>query len=121
MKRWFAPSDKYTNPFIEVDLRVGGRFRIGFLSDEGHKAVVAGEYLTVDPPVKLAFTWKWEPPHEFQDHETLVTVEFHECAEGMELVLIHERFPNDPMRSLHENGWAGTLDRLERAVQALVC
>ena len=116
MKEWFAPSDTYTNPFIEVDLREGGTYRIAFLSEDGQQAVVGGRYVTVDPPEKLAFTWQWESPHEFEGHETLVTVEFLACEAGTELVLTHERFPNDAMRSLHSQGWAGTLDRLVLAV-----
>ena len=119
MKRWFAPSEKYTNPFIEVDLRVGGKSRIGFRSVDGHTSVVGGEYRTVDPPNKLEFTWQWETPHEFDEHETLVTVEFLACDEGTELVLAHKRFPNEAMLGLHNQGWDGTLDRMVRTVAEL--
>jgi len=117
MKQWFAPSDDCSNPFIEVDLREGGEYRIGFRSAEGEDAVVGGKYLIVQPPQKLSFTWQWESPHEFEQHETLVTVEFLGRDGGTELVLTHERFPNEKMLGLHDQGWNGTLDRLAKAVE----
>jgi uncharacterized protein YndB with AHSA1/START domain len=116
IKKWFAPSDDYTNPFVEVDPREGGAYRIAFQSLDGELAVVGGSYVTVQPPKKLVFTWRWESPHEFESHETLVTVDIVESDGGAELVLTHERFPAGPMREKHEFGWSGALDRLVKVV-----
>lgn len=116
MKRWLAPSDEFTNPFVEVELRVGGTYRIAFQSEDGHLSVVGGKYVALERPNKIAFTWRWEPPHEFETHETLVTVEIAPCDEGAELTLTHERFPLAEMLEKHNAGWSGALDRLVRAV-----
>jgi len=44
--------------------------------------VVAGEYLAVEPPNRLVFTWKWDG----ETDETLVSVELTPNDAGTELV-----------------------------------
>jgi uncharacterized protein YndB with AHSA1/START domain len=47
-----------------------------------------GEYLAIEPPSLLSFTWI----SNATDHEaTVVTIEFHERGTGAELVLTHRR------------------------------
>ena len=100
---WFWP--QRFNPTAEVDLRVGGRYRI-----DGPAAgmAVSGEYVTVEPPHKLVFTWAWDG----EDDETLVTVDLTATADGTELSLRHERFVGDEQRDQHAQGWHDCLDRL---------
>ena len=52
LRHWFGPSDEYANPILEADVRVGGRYRIGFQKEGGDLSVVAGEYRVVEPPLK---------------------------------------------------------------------
>lgn len=120
MRNWFGPSPEFTNPFIEVDLRQGGRYRIAFLAPDGVQNVVGGEFLHVEPPKKLVYTWQWEPPNEHAGHETQVTVEFLPRGGGTELVLTHDRIPDQAMRQSHEKGWSGALDRLPTEVSRAV-
>ena len=89
MKNWFGPTPDYTNPFIEVDLRVGGRYRVAFESGAGKRDVVGGEFLVVEPPRKLVYTWIWEVPNENAGLPTQVTVEFRATDGGTEFVLTH--------------------------------
>ncbi|MGQ0642082.1 MAG: SRPBCC family protein [Gemmatimonadaceae bacterium] len=42
-----------------IDLRVGGRYRLGMTSPEGKTHVAVGEYGVLDRPKRLAFTWDW--------------------------------------------------------------
>ena len=54
LKQWFGPSDEFTTPIAEVDLRVGGRYRIGMKHPkEEHPHIAAGVYRGVRPPAKL--------------------------------------------------------------------
>jgi uncharacterized protein YndB with AHSA1/START domain len=110
--RWHSPNDDYATPLAEVDLRVGGRYRIGCALPDGQLNVVGGQYREVMPGQKLVYTWTWEKPHEFADQDTLVTVEFNEKNGGTELVLTHEHIPTEPMRDTHTWGWNGALDKL---------
>ncbi len=107
LKAWAAPGDM-TVPAAEVDLRVGGRYRIRMRAPDGTMHTAAGTYREVDPPKRLVYTWSWdEKPAE---GDSLVTVEFHDRGAGRtELVLIHEKFPSDDVRDRHEQGWTGCL------------
>ena len=116
MKQWFSPSAEITNPFVEVDLRVGGRYHIGFQASGSEIVnVVSGVYREIIPSEKLVYTWGWESPHEFHfdGHETQVTVEFHEKNGGTELVMTHEGIPTQRMQEMHNQGWTGALNQLE--------
>ena len=109
MKRWKAPGDR-TTPLAEVDLRVGGKYRVHMRSPDGSEVHVVGEYREVDPPKKLVYRWYWETGPEMG--ETLVTVEFLERGKATEVVLKHELFPTDDARNQHDEGWRLCFDKL---------
>lgn len=116
LPRWFGPTPGHCTPISDIDLRVGGRYRIGMRKgSDGDTHIVGGVYREITPPQKLVFTWAWETSLQPPD-ETLVTIEFHEFGDKTRLVLIHERFPNSTMRDQHSEGWSGCLDRLVRLV-----
>jgi uncharacterized protein YndB with AHSA1/START domain len=107
-KRWMSPGDVVVT-YLEIDVRVGGGLRIDMQS--GHNVVVhTGVYQIVDPPAKLAFTWR--SPTTLGT-ETLVTVElFERGPRQTELVLTHQQLPNAEARQAHEQGWQSILDKL---------
>jgi uncharacterized protein YndB with AHSA1/START domain/predicted Ser/Thr protein kinase len=112
MTRWYAPSDDFTTPIAEVDLHVGGKFKVGMKhKDREHPNVVSGQYCRIEPPHGLAFTWAWESPRA-DDHETQVTLEFRPNAGSTNVTLIHERFRDEQLRNEHAKGWTGCLGRL---------
>lgn len=107
LKRWHAP-DPMTVPLVEVDLRVGGSYRIHMREPGGQEHRVTGTYRVVEPPRRLVYTWKWD--HE--DTETQVTLEFKPQGNGTELVLTHEGFATEDSRARHEHGWTSIFERL---------
>lgn len=109
LRAWFGPG-AYTSPQVELDLRVGGRYRIGMKPPEGDVFYLSGEYVEIDPPRRLAFTWQWEGDPAV----TLVTIEFMERDGMTELALIHERFPDQEQCERHKEGWGATLEKLPR-------
>jgi len=113
LKKWCAPSEEYSTPSAEVDLKVGGKYRIVMQAPNGNQHIAAGTYRKISPPRKLVFTWFWE---DGDMPETLVTLEFHDRGGATELVLTHEMFPNLEQRNHHEQGWIGCLGRLGKAV-----
>lgn len=116
LARWFGPTPEHATPIAEIDLRVGGRYRIGMRrGQDGETHVVGGVYRVISPPNLLVFTWAWETSIQPSD-ETLVTVELHALGENTRLVLTHERFPTVEMRDQHHEGWCGCLVRLETAL-----
>ena len=123
LKRWWGVGADYSTPIAEVDLRVGGKYRLGMQSpDSDQPFVVGGTYREVRQPEKLVYTWTWEHHGEDKDPdftpaETLVTVEFRDLGGRTEVVLTHEFFPDVNMRDEHSHGWTGCLDRLATLVE----
>ena len=112
LKKWWGPPG-YGTPSAEVDLRVGGKYRLGMRKlPEGPVFYLAGTYREVRPPERLVYTWRWEAEPELGD--TLVTVEFHDRGGSTEIVLTHELFPTEKARQEHERGWSGGLDNLAK-------
>jgi uncharacterized protein YndB with AHSA1/START domain len=110
--QWFCPSAQHQVKVIEQDVREGGRYRLEIKSPDGTLHVVAGTYRLVHPPEKLVYTWRWQQGG-VGDTETLVTIDLHEKNEQTELVLTHERFPDEEVQQKHQEGWNSCLDRLQ--------
>ncbi len=116
LKRWFAP-DAYSTPAAEVDLRVGGRYRIAMQNRESGQTVFAsGVYREILPPSRIVFTWTWD---HWEDHrESVVTVTFHDVAGGTEVVLTHELLPSQKDAESHGTGWTQILEKCAAALAA---
>jgi uncharacterized protein YndB with AHSA1/START domain len=110
IRRWWQPHGLRAS-LVEVDLRAGGTYRIGMDSPDGQTVYVRGVFRAVDPPSRLAYTWKWENGEFASVPESLVTVEFRPIAEGTEVIVRHEALA-DEAGPAHEKGWADCLDAL---------
>ena len=110
LAQWWGPHG-FTVPKAELDVRVGGLYRLTMQPPEGDLFHLRGEYLEVDPPHRLAFTFEWEEPHS-DDRETLVTSTFEPVEGGTRLVLDQGTFATEDRSELHRGGWTDTLDRL---------
>jgi uncharacterized protein YndB with AHSA1/START domain len=92
----------------EVEPRVGGQFSIHMLVD-GKDRPHGGEYLVIDPPKRLSFTWI---SHSTHMTPSIVTIDFLEHASGTELVLTHRKLPQSQVEN-HREGWSAILGKLE--------
>lgn len=111
LQQWFHPAAQIRTPIVETDLRVGGHYRITMQNAEQQTFTVRGVYQVIDPPARLAFTWRWEG--EASEPETLVMIELIErSANETEIVLTHRGFAKESERASHEVGWQGTLQQL---------
>lgn len=111
LAKWWGPRG-FSVPSVEMDLRAGGRYRIAMQPPEGDLFHLSGEFLEVEPPSRLVYTFVWEPPDP-DDRETVVTMTFEERDGSTALVLHQEGFATEARRALHEDGWTDSLDRLE--------
>ena len=111
LKQWSAP-EGITLEAVEVDLRVGGRYRLAMRSTEGKPHTAVGTYREIVRPTRLVYTWSWEEDGS-NTEETLVTVEFNAVGGATEVVLTHERFATAASRDDHLRGWTSCVDRLE--------
>lgn len=110
LKRWSCPEGMEVVD-AQVDLTVGGRYRLRMESPEGKVHTAVGVYREIDRPQRLVYTWDWE---EESIGETIVTVEFNGLDGSTEVVLTHELFPNAEAKVGHEEGWTSCLNRLEK-------
>ena len=110
--QWFGPdSGKVVS--AETDLRVGGRYRVVFHTEDGEQHDVSGEYTEVVTNERLAFSWRWRTMPE---RESKVTLTFKGEGATTMLTLLHEQFFDQAARDGHEQGWNGALDKLERLI-----
>ena len=103
---WFWPPRFETS--VDIDLRVGGRFRIASVTAG---LAVGGEYVEVDAPGRLVHTWRWDG----DDEETLVTLTFLTVDGGTGITILHERFSDPETAEQNAAGWNSCLDRLAPA------
>jgi uncharacterized protein YndB with AHSA1/START domain len=111
MTKWFCPSDSFTVPVAETDLKVGGRYRVVMQSPDGEKHDVSGVYREIVKNKRLVFTWAWASTPE---SETIVTIDLKARNGSTELTLTHDRFIDAQVREKHLQGWTGCLANLER-------
>jgi uncharacterized protein YndB with AHSA1/START domain len=111
LARWWGPTG-FSAPDVDLDVRVGGRYRIAMQPPEGVRFHLSGEFVVVEPPARLSFTFRWEEP-EPDDRETAVDLGFDDQGGATVLRVDHSGFATEGRRVLHEEGWIQSLDRLE--------
>ena len=115
VRRWWTPNATTVCTLCEIDLRVGGRYRIHMHDDaEQSTCKVEGEFLEVAAPHRLVYTWNAET-HQGRVTNTLVTVEFRRKSDrSTEIVLRHDRLPDTPIRRGHRETWEKMLESFAR-------
>lgn len=101
---------------VEMDVRIGGAYRIVMHHTEGEDWAVGGTFREVLPPQRLSMTWRWEEDDPNDEYESLVTVELFDRNGKTELVLTHEYLADVESRERHTTGWNSALDQLTRVV-----
>ncbi|HTN26675.1 MAG TPA: SRPBCC domain-containing protein [Burkholderiales bacterium] len=112
LKRWFGPGGEDPVSLAQLDVRVGGRFRIVFGGPDGKAHDVQGVYKEVVPHRKLVFTWTW--PSSTPERESVITIELRAAGRGTELVFRQEQFFDSTVRDNHRRGWTESFVKLER-------
>ena len=107
---WWGPTG-FTTPEIELALHVGGAYRFGMQPPDAEVFHLAGEFLDVEPPSRLAYTFRWEEPDP-DDRETVVRLSLDAAAELTRLSLWHGTFATEARLALHTNGWTDALQSL---------
>jgi uncharacterized protein YndB with AHSA1/START domain len=113
MRRWWHAGTDWENTLAEVDLRVGGRYRVSMRTPDGQEYSASGEYTEVRPPERLAFTWTWAGE---DSAETLIEIEFSEAGGATTVVLTQSGLRDEDSKRRHARGWEEALDNLARKV-----
>jgi uncharacterized protein YndB with AHSA1/START domain len=92
-----------------LDPRPGGIYRLTMSNDW----IVLGEYVEVDPPRRVVFTWGWEGDMAATPPGTsTVEVDLMPDGEGTLVRLVHSGLPNEESTASHRAGWEKFLPRL---------
>lgn len=109
LQQWLCP-DPGVVAEATCDPVIGGRYRLVMVFDHGAYEVT-GEYLEVNPPHRLVFTWL---TNRTAGQTTQVTVTIRPDGDLTELTITHERLPSDSYRNAARSAWANVVDRLDR-------
>lgn len=92
------------------DLRPGGGYRVEVIP--GHTA--RGEFVEIEPPRRLVYTWGWEPASGDSVPSGSTTVEFEliPTGDGTVLRFSHRELPSADAAASHAHGWDHYLERL---------
>jgi uncharacterized protein YndB with AHSA1/START domain len=117
-KQWWVP--KSMGMFLrscEMDVRVGGRYRLVFGHDASNAAEFFGRYLEVTPPSRLVWT-----NDEGGEGGSVTTVTFEE-EDGKTLLVLHELYPSKEALDAAGTGAADalveTFEQLDELLVAL--
>ena len=118
LKQWWVP--KSMGMFLrscELDVRVGGRYRLVFGHDASNPAEFFGRYLEVTPHSRLVWT-----NEEGGDNGSVTTATFEEKG-GKTLVVIHDLYPSKEALDAAGTGAADatheTFEQLDELLAAL--
>jgi uncharacterized protein YndB with AHSA1/START domain len=115
LARWWGPAG-FTLPEVELDLTVGGSYRFGMQPPEGDLFHLEGEFVEVERPRLLVYTFRWEPPDP-EDQETTVWLSLVDFGGATGIALLHGDFLTDARLALHANGWRESIARLSHLVE----
>jgi uncharacterized protein YndB with AHSA1/START domain len=124
--RWAAPIE-YDAARVEIDERVGGRYRCWHVDAQGRD--VGGfdcEILELEPNERIVLHWQFVGPDRspLADETSRLTIALRPVPpDACELTLVHDRLDGlersvPGMTDATRRGWSGTLSRLEQTVSA---
>lgn len=124
LKKWWGPQS-VTCTDASVELTPGGSYRLANLFPNGDLVWISGEFEVIDRPHRLVYTWRVSPSaidgtviDAGAGPTERVTVTFEPRGANTEVTITHERIPSIPVRTVHEQGWHGCLDKLAEYVSA---
>ena len=108
--RWWGPQG-FTTIYCDMDISVGGRYRVGMRSPAGTEHWKRGVYREIVEPERVVFTFAWEDERGEPGHELLTTVTFEESGDKTRLTLRQGVFETRDGRDGHVTGWTSCLER----------
>jgi uncharacterized protein YndB with AHSA1/START domain len=94
-----------------LDARPGGMYRVEVIP--GNTAL--GEFVELDPPRRLVYTWGWEPggiDKTTPPGTSTVEIELVPSGDGTTLRFTHRDLPSEEAVQSHAHGWDHYLERL---------
>ena len=93
----------------DLETQPGGIFRCEVIP--GH--IARGEYVEIDKPNKLVFTWGWDGSEDVPPGSSTIVIELASDGDGTSLRFVHKDLPSAEAIASHAHGWDHYLPRLE--------
>ncbi|HEY6178634.1 MAG TPA: SRPBCC domain-containing protein [Kofleriaceae bacterium] len=107
LRAWWGPRDVQCIA-ADVDLRVGGSYRLGNQLPDGRVVWITGAFEAIERPHRLVYSWQIG-----DEPVSRVTVQFApHGGDRTEVTISHERIAAPAVRDEHAQGWDGCLDGL---------
>jgi uncharacterized protein YndB with AHSA1/START domain len=115
LEAWWGADDMYRTFDWVIDLRPGGKWSARARGADGMESTVDGEYIEVDPPRRLVYTWR----PSWDDYAvTTVQYELQPTATGTRLLVTHTGFGDRAMAAAGTGeGWKRVLEWMGEYVE----
>ena len=112
--KWWGRKDHYYFTHFDMDVRPGGKWSTTGTSQKMGDINVHGEFLEVDPPSRLAYTWV----SNWMEARTKVLWELDSQSNGTMVKLTHSGFAgSDDQAKGHSFGWTLVFTWLQAFVE----
>lgn len=112
--RWWGQGEHYQMNEFQMDVRVGGKWSTTGASVKMGDIAIHGEFLEIDPPRRLAYTWN----SSWMARETKVLWELEAEGQGTIVKLTHTGFAGEAEQAKnHSLGWLLVLGWLQAFVE----
>jgi uncharacterized protein YndB with AHSA1/START domain len=112
IKMWFGSDPNGTVLSADIDLSIGGRYKISFQDSDGTIHTAFGEYVELTEFSKLHCTWEWESE---AGHVSHLIVELIPKGEKTLLILTHSNLNPNSIHGYTE-GWNGTMNKIVKKI-----
>jgi len=113
--KWWGPHG-FAIPAVELNLVAGGHYRFRMAPPDGDPFHLSGEFLEIDPPWRLLYTFRWEEPAP-DDRETVADLSLQSAGTGTRLALSQGPFLTEERLSLHRGGWTESFEKLQAVLE----
>ena len=116
--KWLCPKD-FVVTNVEVDLKIGGKWRSGMRSPEGIDYSMGGVYKTLDAPNRLVFTHAWEDDlasGHIPGHESLIEIDLNEFEGMTRMTFRVTGLTSEESRDGQKIGWSQAFENQGRAL-----
>lgn len=112
LKQWFGSDPYGIVEIAEIDLRLGGKYRIQFTDSDQSTHACRGEYLNIEYLKNLKMTWEWESePNQISD----LNIDFIKMVDKTKIILTHSNLIFETIHN-YEYGWNGAFDKIETKI-----
>ena len=108
LSAWYGP-EGFDVTYCKLDVKPGGKWRTCITSQDGKEYWMEGQYIEIDAPRKLVFTFGDGSENKIPGQETIVTIKFSQSGKQTKMHFHQALFPTKASKDSHYGGWSSAL------------